>query len=326
MRMKLGFFGAAKNVTGSRYYLKANGLQLLVDCGLYQERELKGRNWDPFPVQPGVLDAVLLTHAHLDHSGLLPKLVREGFRGRIFCTDATADIARVMLLDSAKIQEEDADLKRKRHEREGRKGPYPEVPLYKTEDADACLSLLAPVGYGEAVNLGKGVSATFHDAGHVLGSSMLTVSVRYREESRTLLFSGDIGRWNKPILRDPTLFSEADYVLVESTYGDTLHEDKQMVENRLEEIINSTVRSKGNVVVPSFALERSQEVLFYLNKLRMERRIPSILVFLDSPMAVKITDIFEKHPNLYDRDMMELVRQGNSPFDFPGLKIGRAHV
>jgi metallo-beta-lactamase family protein len=153
---------------------------------------------------------------------------------------------------------------------------------------------------------------------------MLTVSVRYRGESRTLLFSGDIGRWNKPILRDPTLFSHADYVLVESTYGDTLHEDKQTLENRLEEIINSTVRARGNLVVPSFALERSQEVLFYLNKLRIERRIPNILVFLDSPLAVRITDIFEKHPDLYDRDMMELVRQGNSPFDFPGLTLVRS--
>jgi len=321
MNNKLHFLGAAQNVTGSRYLIEANNVRFLVDCGLYQERKYIYRNWDPFPISPNTLDAVLLTHAHLDHCGLLPKLVREGFRGRIVSTAATADITQIMLMDSAKIQEEDAEHKIKRHERERRKGPYPEVPLYTPADVKACCSLLSPVRYGEPVLIGNSVSATFHDAGHVLGSSMILVNISQNGEKRSVLFSGDVGRWNKPILRDPTLFDEADYVLIESTYGDRLHEDSVSVTKQLAEVINSTVQARGNIVVPSFALERSQEVLYYMNKLLMERRIPRLMVFLDSPMAVSITDIFKKHPELYDSDMLELIRKGSSPFDFPGLTM-----
>ena len=324
MHIKLVFLGAAQNVTGSQYRVEASNVRLLVDCGLYQERKFRNRNWAPFPFRPDTIDAVLLTHAHIDHSGLLPKLVREGFQGRIFCTDATADIAQIMLMDSAKIQEEDAKHKRRRHEREGRKGPYPEIPLYTVADAKACCSLLSPVRYGELIPIGDGVAATFHDAGHVLGSSMISVTVSQGGETRKLLFSGDVGRWNKPILRDPTLFHEADYVLVESTYGDRLHDDSETVGNQLADIISSATRARGNIVVPSFALERAQEVLYYLNKLLMERRIPHLMVFLDSPMAASITDVFRNHPDLYDRDMLELIQQGNSPFDFPGLTIVRS--
>ena len=323
MHNKLHFLGAAQNVTGSRYLIEANNVRFLVDCGLYQERKYLYRNWDPFPIPPNTLDAVLLTHAHLDHCGLLPKLVREGFRGRIVSTAATADITQIMLMDSAKIQEEDAEHKIKRHERERRKGPYPEVPLYTPADAKACCSLFSPVSYGEPVLIGNSVSATFHDAGHVLGSSMILVDIGQNGEKRSVLFSGDVGRWNKPILRDPTLFNEADYVLIESTYGDRLHEDSVSLTKQLAEVINSTVQARGNIVVPSFALERSQEVLYYMNKLLMERRIPHLMVFLDSPMAVGITDIFKKHPELYDSDMLELIRKGSSPFDFPGLTMVR---
>jgi len=324
VHIKLTFLGAAQNVTGSRYSIEANNVRFLVDCGLYQEREFRHRNWDPFPVAPDTIDAVLLTHAHIDHSGLLPKLVREGFKGRIYCTGATADITQIMLMDSAKIQEEDAEHKRKRHEREKRKGPYPEIPLYTVEDARACCSLFSPVSYGESLSLGDGITATFHDAGHVLGSSMISVTVSRGRETRRLLFSGDIGRWNKPILRDPTIFHEADYVLVESTYGDRLHDDSETTGSQLADIINSATRARGNVIVPSFALERTQEILYYLNKLLIERRIPHFLIFLDSPMAASITDVFRNHPDLYDRDMMELIQRGNSPFDFPGLTITRS--
>jgi len=323
MHIKLSFLGAARNVTGSRYLVEVNGVRFLVDCGLYQERELRGRNWEPFLIPLDSIDAVLLTHAHLDHCGLLPKLVREGFDGPVYCTAATSEIAKVILMDSAKIQQEDAEFKRKRHQREGRRGPYPEIPLYTTDDAKDCFRLLSPVQYGEPVQIGDGVVATFHDAGHILGSSMIRVTVSQDGEKRTLLFSGDVGRWNKPILQDPTLFDEADYVLVESTYGDRLHESQETIGDELAKVINSTVEAAGNILIPSFALERSQEVLYYLNELLIKDRIPHLMVFVDSPMAVSVTEVFEHYPELFDKEMMELIRQGKSPFDFPGLTMVR---
>jgi metallo-beta-lactamase family protein len=319
----LNFLGAAQNVTGSAYCLEANGVRLLVDCGLYQERELTARNWDPFPVSPDTIDAVLLTHAHLDHSGRLPKLVREGFTDKIYCTHATYDIAQIILLDAAHLQEQDAEFKRKRHEREGRKGPYPEVPLYTADDAAASFPHFSPIKYEEPVDLGMGIEATFHEAGHVLGSSMIKVKINQNGEQRTLVFSGDVGRWEKPMLRDPTTFAEADYIMVESTYGDRLHEDQKGIETALAEIINSTRKKGGNIVIPSFAFERAQEVLYYLNELLLENRIPHLMVFLDSPMATSITEVFEHYPDLLDEDMVELMRRRKSPFDFPGLKMTR---
>jgi len=321
--IKLSFLGAAQNVTGSRYLVEAGGVRFLVDCGLYQEREFRERNWAPFAVPPETLDAVLLTHAHLDHCGLLPKLVREGFKGKIYGTPATAEIAEIMLMDSAKIQQEDAEFKKKRHEREGRKGPYPEIPLYTTEDAQACCPLFAPARYGEPVDLGGGVSATFHDAGHVLGSAMVKVAVSENGNQRSILFSGDAGRWQKPILCDPTLFDEADYVVVESTYGDRLHGGSGEIAGQLAEVINTTLEGGGNIVVPSFALERSQEVLYYLNQLLYKDTIRHMMVFLDSPMAVSLTEVFQHHPELFDKETLELIKKGNSPFSFPGLSMVR---
>jgi len=323
MQIKLAFLGAAQSVTGSCYLVEASNMRLLVDCGLYQERELRGRNWAPFPVSPETIDAVLLTHAHLDHCGLLPKLVREGFRGPIYCTAATAEIAEIMLLDSANLQQEDAEFKKKRHQKDSRKGPYPEVPLYTIDDAKASFSLFSPVKYVKTVSIGEGVEATFYDAGHVLGSSMIRVRIRQNGEDRTILFSGDIGRRGKPILRDPTLFEEADYVLVESTYGDRLLEPLEDAANKLADVINTTVKSGGNIVIPSFALERSQEMLYYLNEFLIEDRIPHLMVFFDSPMAVSITEVFEHHPELFDKEMIRLMRQKKSPFDFRGLNLVR---
>lgn len=321
MQINLKFLGAAQNVTGSRYYLKANNIRLLIDCGLYQEREFRDRNWDPLPVEPDTIDAILLTHAHLDHCGWLPKLVHEGFHGHVYCTGATSEIAQIMLMDSAHLQQEDAKFKRRRHEREGRKGPYPEVPLYTTDDAMACFPLFSPVRYEEPIQIGDGVTATFYDGGHILGSSMIVVSVDLGAVRMTLLFSGDVGRWNKPILHDPTVFGEADYVLVESTYGDRLHDNQAEIDSKLSEVINSTAQAGGNVVVPSFALERAQEVLYYLNKLLIKDQIPHLMVFVDSPMAVGVTEVFEHHPELFDEEMTELIRQRKSPFDFPGLTM-----
>ena len=323
MSLKLSFLGAARNVTGSRYLVEAGDVRFLVDCGLYQEREFRDRNWAPFLVPPATLDGVLLTHAHLDHCGLLPKLVHDGFRGKIYGTPATAKIARIMLMDSAKLQMEDAEFKKKRHEREGRKGPYPEVPLYTTDEAKICCSLFSPARYGEPIELGGGVSVTFYDAGHVLGSAMLKVMVSRNGTSRSVLFSGDVGRWQKPILRDPTLFDEGDYVVVESTYGDRYHGNQGEIASQLAEVINSTLEAGGNIVVPSFALERSQEVLYYLNQLLYKDAIRHMMVFLDSPMAVSLTEVFQHHLELLDKETLEFIRQGNSPFDFPGLSMVR---
>jgi metallo-beta-lactamase family protein len=321
MQITLKFFGAAQNVTGSRHLLQANDIRILVDCGLYQERQFRERNWDPFPISPDGIDAVLLTHAHLDHCGLLPKLVREGFAGKIYCNPATAEIAKIILLDSAKIQEEDAEHKRKRHKKEGRKGPYPEVPLYTTEDAEACLPLFSHVQYRKAVGLGKGVEATFYDAGHVLGSSIIRVKVRQNGQERIILFSGDIGRPDRPIVCDPTVFDRADYVLIESTYGNRNHEDTKDVKEMIGEVINSTKKAGGNIIVPSFALERSQEVLYYINELLLEKKIPHLKIFLDSPMASRITEVFKNHPELFDEQMAEFVKKRESPFNLPELEM-----
>jgi metallo-beta-lactamase family protein len=323
MQIKLSFLGAAQNVTGSQYLIETNKVKLLVDCGLYQERGLMGRNWSPFFIPPESLDAVLLTHAHLDHSGLLPKLVREDFNRPIYCTAATSEITRIMLLDSGKLQEEDAEFKRRRHEREGRKGPYLEVPLYTSDDAEAVFPLFSSVKYGEAVKIGDGVEATFYDAGHVLGSSMVKLKIQQSGEERTILFSGDIGRWGKPILHDPTLFDEADYVIVESTYGDRSLERPEDAANHFAEVINITAKRGGNIVIPSFALERSQEILYYLNEFLLEDRISRLKVFVDSPMAVGITEVFQNHPELLDPEMNQLLRQRKSPFDFPELNLVR---
>ena len=319
LKVRLNFLGAARNVTGSSFLLESNNTRILVDCGLYQERKLLSRNWEPFPVDPASIDAVLLTHAHLDHCGLLPKLVRDGFRGNIYCTEATAEITQIILIDSARLQEEDAQFKKMRHEREGRKGPFPEIPLYTVDDAKATLSLFSPVKYKEPLPIGKRIKATFCDAGHVLGSSMIKIEVNQDGERRTIIFSGDVGRWNKPILQDPTFIDDVDYMLVESTYGGRVHEDVADISERLAEVINSTRRAGGNIVVPSFALERSQEILYYMNQLLIENRIPHLMVFLDSPMAISITEVFKRHSELYDKEMTELVLRKKSPFEFPNL-------
>ncbi|MBT3363275.1 MAG: MBL fold metallo-hydrolase [Chloroflexi bacterium] len=321
MQTKLSFLGATRGVTGSCTLIEANGSRVLVDCGMYQERKLKVRNWEPFAVPPDTIDAVLLTHAHLDHSGLIPKLVKDGFKGKIYCTDATAELAHIIMLDSGHIQEEDAKYKAKRHKREGRSGPFPDVPLYTVEDARAVAPHFKPIEYEDEIVISDGISARFCDAGHVLGSSMIKVTAGVDGEKRTILFSGDVGRNDKPIINDPHTFKNTDYVVTESTYGDRVHPPTSSIEDNLATIINDTYEAGGNIVVPSFALERTQEMLYFMYKLRKEKRIPPIMVFLDSPMAIKMTEVFRNHPEYYDEEMTELVEQNKSPFDFPGLKM-----
>ncbi|HJX35722.1 MAG TPA: MBL fold metallo-hydrolase, partial [Dehalococcoidales bacterium] len=320
MQIKITFLGAAQNVTGSRYLIEANGFKFLVDCGLFQEHDLKVRDWAPFPVNPHSIDAVLLTHAHLDHCGYLPKLVKEGFNKKIYCTSATEDITSVMLMDAAHLQTQDAENKKKRHLRDGRRGPHPELPLYTVTDAQAAISHLTPVSYKQTVQLAKGISFTFYDAGHVLGAAMIEVKIEQNGEQRTLLFSGDIGRQNKPIINNPTVFDIADYVWTESTYGDRELDSPLAMYPDLIDIINSTVAAGGNIVIPSFALERSQDLLYYLSLALTANKIKPIQVLLDSPMAVDITNIFCKHMDLFDDDMKALLKAGKSPFSFAGLK------
>lgn len=319
MPIKLTFFGGAQNVTGSRYLLETGTLKVLVDCGLYQEREFLHRNWEPFSVEPASLDAVLLTHAHLDHCGLLPRLVKEGFKKPIYCTSATAEIAGISLLDAAKMQEEDAAFKKKRHEREGRRGPYLELPLYTYGDAKATMPLFSPVDYGKSMRLEPDLSATFYNAGHVLGSAMIKLDIRSGDEIKTVIFSGDIGRWQDPMLQQPALFDTANYIIMESTYGGAAHETEEQSAGRLAQIINDTAKAGGNIVIPSFVLERAQNVLYYLNKFLLERRIPKLLVFLDSPMAVDITSVFSRHPEYLNQNMRDMIAAGQSPFKFPEL-------
>jgi len=320
MNIKLSFFGAAKNVTGSRYLLKANNKNILVDCGMYQERDYRARNWEPFPIEPSNIDTVLLTHAHVDHCGFLPKLVKDGFKGDIYCTSATAEIAEIVLMDSAKLQFEDAKYKKKRHKREGRVGPYPLIPLYTVDDAKDTIRLFHGVRYNKEINIANNVDVTFYDAGHILGSSMIKIVVKYGDESRSILFSGDIGRPDKVILNDPTVFEKADYVIMESTYGNRYHQEIHDIDDNLEEIVNETHQAGGNIVIPSFAIERSQELLYELNLLFLEKRIPKLTVFVDSPMANKVTQVFRNHPELFDEEMKDLLEDNNSPFAFANLR------
>jgi metallo-beta-lactamase family protein len=321
MEIKLKFLGAVQNVTGSCHLLQADCIKILVDCGLFQERQFSERNWSPFPVPPESINAVLLTHAHLDHCGLLPRFVKQGFKGKIYCTEATAELAKIILLDSAKLQMEDAEYKKKRHKKEGRTGPHPIEPLYTTADVEACFPLFEPVKYKQHIKINHCMDAIFCDAGHVLGSSVIKVIVKQNGEHRTVLFSGDVGRPNRPILHDPEIVNQADYILIESTYGDRVHEDTGNIKNIIADVINSTKAAGGNIIVPSFALERSQEVLYYINELLLNNEIPRISVYLDSPMASEITKVFRRHKELFDQEMSELIQNNESPFEFKGLKM-----
>jgi metallo-beta-lactamase family protein len=319
---KLTFLGAARNVTGSCYLLEARDARLLVDCGLYQERKYQERNWQPFPFYPQSIDAVFLTHAHLDHCGLLPKLVREGYKGRIYCTQATAELAEIILLDAAHLQAEDATYKKERHKREGRRGPYPEMPLYTVAEAEAVKPHFSAVEYLSCINTGSNVEGCYYEAGHVLGSAAITINIRQDGKSHRVIFSGDIGEPHRPIIKDPTLFHEAEYIVMEATYGDRTHEEHENtdIQKQLRNCINRTVSAGGNIIVPSFALERSQEMLYHLNELFLRKEIPRIPVFLDSPMAIRITEVFKRHAELFDKEMMRRLRQGNSFFSYENLR------
>ncbi|MGB7218728.1 MAG: MBL fold metallo-hydrolase [Vicinamibacterales bacterium] len=273
----LTFLGAAGTVTGSKHLLDLGDRRILVDCGMFQGlKELRLRNWTPFPIDPARVDAVILTHAHLDHCGQLPRLVAQGYRGRIFCTPGTRDLCTLVLPDSARLQEEDA----RQANKHGYSKHHPAEPLYTSVDAARALSLLQPVGYNRPVPVVPGVEVEFINAGHLLGSAYARVTVG----QRTLLFGGDLGRYGRPVLPDPAPVDAADVLLVESTYGDRLHEPDDDG-TRLAKIVSETIAGGGKVIIPSFAIGRVEEVLYWLKRLEEERRIPVVPVYIDSPMA-----------------------------------------
>jgi metallo-beta-lactamase family protein len=321
--MKIQFLGAARQVTGSQYYVEADGARLLVDCGMFQEREFLERNWNPSSVRLRDLSAVLLTHAHVDHCGLAPKLVQEGYRGPIITTAASADLVEIVLRDSAEIQAEDAAFKLKRHQREGRKGKYPIRPLYSLKDVDRTLPLLQTAPYDQEVKIVDGVAAVFHDAGHILGSAIIELRIRDHGRPRTLIFTGDLGQWDKPIVRDPTTFTQADHVVMESTYGDRDHEDHGSVQSQLEQIIGEAMAAGGAIVIPIFAIERAQELIYHFNQLLHEKKIPEIPIFLDSPMAADVNEVFRDHRDCFDAEALAMLSSGRSLFRFPTLKVLR---
>lgn len=325
--MRLQFLGANRQVTGSSYLLEAAGLKLLIDCGMFQERRFADRNYEPFAFDPAELDAVLLTHAHLDHSGLLPKLVRDGFGGPIVTHHATADLTRIVLSDSARLQEHPDWDEAEDYQR-------PE-PLYTTEDAERVWPLFRPAGYRAPVELSRDVGVVLHEAGHVLGSASIEVMVREHGTVRTVVFSGDVGPWGKPLIRDPAPPPAADYLVLESTYGGRSHANgaplasdatqpgprDEAILDQLEAIITRTHAAGGKVIVPVFAIERAQEVLFYLDRLHETKRIDHVPVILDSPMAARVTELFHRYLNLFDAESMKLLRERDNPLRFTSLKV-----
>jgi metallo-beta-lactamase family protein len=321
--VKLHFWGATRQVTGSKFCLEHDAQRVLIDCGMFQEREFKDRNWETLPVPPSELNAVVLTHAHIDHCGLLPRLVKCGFRGPIYMTRPTVDLVEIMLRDSSKIQAEDVKYKQKRHRKEGRIGPHPYEPLYDEADVDETCGLRKPVPFNQVQEIGRGITVTFRNAGHILGAASLEFRIKNGRSENRIVFSGDVGQWNKPLVRDPVRFSRADFLVMESTYGDRRHQEAGDVPSQLQEVITSAVHRGGKVVIPTFAVERAQELMYYLSQLVHQHRIPHAPVFLDSPMAVDVTGIFMRHHDCLDRDAARMLAAGKPPLHFPGLQMCR---
>jgi len=296
--------GAARTVTGSKHLLDTGAHKVLVDCGLFQGlKDLRQRNWEALPVRATEITSLVLTHAHLDHCGYIPRLVAQGFKGRVFCTPATAELARVVLMDAAHLQEEDAE----RANRKGYTRHQPALPLFTERDAVRALELLQPVGYQRPMPVAPGVTAEFLDAGHLLGSSYARVFVE--PSNKTILFGGDLGRYGRPVLPDPTPVTAADYLLVESTYGNRIHEQDDDGA-RIAQIIRETADRGGKVVIPAFALGRVEELLYWIDRLEERRQIPVLPVYVDSPMAATVLAEYRKRMNELDPEIAAMAAPG----------------
>jgi metallo-beta-lactamase family protein len=322
--MKITFHGAARTVTGTQHLVEVNGQRVLLDCGLYQgpRRETFERNRN-LPFEAESINAMVLSHAHIDHSGNIPNLVKSGFRGDIVCTFATRDLCSTMLMDSAHIQEKDAEfLNKKRAKRD----EPPIQPIYKVEDAVNCLEYFDSVGYHRQREILPGIHVTFLDAGHMLGSAIVVLDVEDRDSGRDvrLVFSGDLGRVGTPIIRDPESVDHADVLILESTYGSRLHETFEDSEKKLEKIVNTTYKRGGAIIIPSFAVGRTQQLVYTLHKLMTQRDIPEVPVFVDSPLAINATAVFRLHPEAFDAEIRQFMLAEGDPFGFDSLRYTRS--
>lgn len=325
--MQIKFLGATTSVTGSCHLITTENHKLLLDCGLFQgSNELEQINWEPFDFNPEEIECVLLSHAHIDHCGRIPLLVKRGFRGRIYCTDATADLLTIMLRDCASIMEKEAEWTNRKNMRAG--GPLVE-PLYTMADVEAALSLVTPVLYNQLIALNGSLKAVFNDAGHILGSAIIELFIQEGDDVTKLVYSGDLGMKGRPILRDPTFIKKADFVIMEATYGSRVHESNSDSIDKLIEIILKTVRRGGNVIIPSFAVGRTQELIYQLNRFyeghsEYQKELSSIMVYVDSPMATSATEIFRRNAQVFDEETREYILRGDHPLDFKNLKFTRS--
>ena len=324
--MKIKFLGATTSVTGSCHLITTQGHKFLLDCGMFQgSDEMDRLNYEEFDFNPEEIEFVLLSHAHIDHSGRLPLLVKRGFKGRIYCTDATADLLNIMLRDSAFIQEREVEWKNRKNQRAGR--PLVE-PLYTMADTEAALSLVTPVLYDQLIELNGNIKVVFNDAGHILGSAIIEVFITEEDGVSKLVYSGDLGSRNRPILRDPKIIKKADYVIMESTYGNRIHERNSDSIEKLVDIVLKTIRRGGNVIIPSFAVGRTQELIYQFNRFyeehsEIQRELRDVMVYIDSPMATSATEVFRRNAQVFDEETKEYILRGDHPLDFRNLRFTR---
>ncbi len=319
--MKIEFVGAARSVTGSCFIVKTDDHTLMVDHGMFQgNKTLRERNFQKTIYAPPEIDALILTHAHIDHSGLIPKMVKDGFNQKIYATKATVDLCSVMLPDSAHIQEMDVKWINKKNKH---LGIDESQPLYTVEDAEESMRHFVPVNYGDEVEVLPGIIARFRDAGHILGSAFVELRVTEKGKETRLVFSGDIGPKDQALIRDPEKVSEADVLFIESTYGDRLHKSREDTFKEFTDIINEAYKRKGNIIIPSFAVERTQEIIYTLGRLFKEQAIPRIPVYIDSPLAISATEIFKMNRECFDDATIQLLLSGDNPLDFENLHYTR---